>query len=52
MRTRIVIIQPPGLDDLPRFGQADEHVLVEALVAKWLLKLSMNAFCTGLPGSM
>ena len=52
MRSRMIIVEPPGFDDLPRFGQTVEQVFVQALVAERLLKLSMKAFWTGLPGSM
>jgi hypothetical protein len=33
MRSRMIIIKPPGFDDLPRFGQTAEPVFVQALVA-------------------
>ena len=34
MRSRMIIIKPPGFDDLPRFGQTVEQVFVQALVAE------------------
>ena len=33
MRTRTIVIEPPGFDDLPRFGQTVEQVFVKALIA-------------------
>lgn len=34
MRTRMIIIQPPGFDDLPCCGQTVEQTFVEAFVAQ------------------
>jgi hypothetical protein len=52
MRAEAVVVVAPRLDDLARLRQAREHVLVQHLSRSLLLKLSMNAFCTGLPGWM
>ena len=32
MRTHVIVIVAPGLDDLARFAQADEHVFVQAFI--------------------
>ena len=40
MRPKVVIVVPPRFDDLARFDQACEHMLVEALVAQ----LAVEAF--------
>src|SRR6266851_5502062 len=34
MRTDVIVVVPPGLDDLARLGESQEHVLVQALVAQ------------------
>ena len=47
-----VVVDPPCFDDLPRFVEIAEQVLVEALVTQAPLKLSMKPFCIGLPGAM
>ncbi len=33
MRTRTIVIEPPGFNDLPRFGQTVEQVSVKAFIA-------------------
>ena len=38
MRPERVVVQPPGFDDQPSFGERLELVLVEALVAKASVK--------------
>jgi hypothetical protein len=52
MRTAMVIVIAPGRDGCPGLGEAQEDMLVKALVAQRLLNDSANAFCTGLPGAM
>jgi hypothetical protein len=34
MRTRTIVIESPGFDDLPRFGQTVEQVFVKAFIAQ------------------
>ena len=52
MRVHVIVVVAPRLDDLAGFAQPDEHVFVEAFISQPLLKDSMKAFCTGLPGWM
>ena len=42
MRSRMIIIKPPGFDDLPRFGQTAEPVFVQALVAQAAVEAYMD----------
>jgi len=48
----LVVILAPSFDQVSGFGEPEEKMFVQTLVTKLLLKLSMKAFCTGLPGSM
>jgi hypothetical protein len=52
VRSYRIVIHPPGFDDPPGIVLVDEPVLVQAFVPNFTWKCSMNAFCTGLPGSM
>ena len=52
MWSQVIVIVTPCLDGFARLGEREEDVLVEASSRNLLLKLSMKAFCTGLPGSM
>ena len=52
MRTVMVIIIAPGFDGYPSLGEAQEDMLVKALVAQAAINDSTNAFWTGLPGAM
>jgi hypothetical protein len=48
----LVVILSPGFDQMARFGEPEEKMFIETLVAQLAVKDSMKAFCTGLPGSM
>ena len=53
VRPNGIVIEPPGFDQLFGFFQIAEPVLVQAFVPQpAVLKLSMYAFWTGLPGWM
>ena len=52
MRPEVVVIVAPGFDDCAGFGEAEENVFIEALVAQFAVEASMKAFWTGLPGWM
>ncbi len=38
MRTQVIVVVAPGLDNLACFVQADEHVFVEAFIAQPAVK--------------
>jgi hypothetical protein len=38
----LIIVQPPAFDDLSRFGQASEQMLVQALVAQAAVEAYMD----------
>ncbi len=44
MRTETIVIVPPRIDDLARFRQAREHVLIKTFVAQ----LAIEAFDKGI----
>ena len=45
-----VVIQPPGLDDLAGVGEAEEPVLVEALIAEPAIAAFEDGVLGGLAG--
>lgn len=52
VRSAAIVIDAPGLDQNPRFGDAREPVLIQAFVAEPLIEPSMYGFWTGFPGAM
>ena len=52
MRTAKVVVLAPGFDGPAGLGEAQEDMLVKALVAQAAINDSTNAFWTGLPGAM
>ena len=52
MRPHVVVVVTPGLDDLARFAKLPNTCSFRHSSRSLLLKLSMKAFCTGLPGWM
>ena len=52
MRTAVVVVIAPGFDGCAGLGEAQEDMLVKALVAQAAINDSTNAFWTGLPGAM
>ena len=52
VRAQVVVVVPPPLDDLTRLPEAVNTYSLRHSSRNLLLNDSMNAFCTGLPGSM
>jgi hypothetical protein len=48
----VLLVDSPRVDDSASVSKISEPMLVQAFGAVVPLKLSINAFCTGLPGSM
>lgn len=46
----LVIILPPVVNDFPGVNDIAEPMLIHTFIANRPLKLSINAFCVGLPG--
>jgi len=42
VRTELVVILPPGFDQLPGFGEPEEKMFIEALVAKFAVEAYMD----------
>src|ERR1700693_4543326 len=49
MRTHLVIMPPPGLDDHPRLGAGTEPFEAEAFVAELAIEALYDAILPGLP---
>src|SRR5260370_28138833 len=51
VRAEVIVIVAPCLDGLAGLREAEEHVLVKALIAQLTIECFDEAFCIGLPGS-
>jgi len=52
VRTHLVVVGSPGLDERLGVEKTREPVAVQAVIRNFPLKLSTYAFSTGLPGRM
>ncbi len=50
MRTNVIVVVAPGLDDHARFAQADEHVFVQAFIAQAAVEALDESILYGLAG--
>ncbi len=47
-----IVVDPPRLDRVGRFGERAEQILIQTFVAKLAVEGLDEAFCVGLPGAM
>jgi len=52
MRSNLVVVEPPALEQTPGVSTVLEGLLVQQLVRIRPMKPSTRAFCWGLPGAM